>query len=83
MGPAAILHSEASAIFPLAQICLSDPIMCYSFFFLFTATHIAYGSSQDSGQIGAAAASLHHNHSNARSELRLQSTPQLVARRDP
>ena len=35
------------------------------------------------GQIGAAAAGLHHSHSHARSELHLQSTPQLSAMPDP
>jgi len=30
---------------------------------------VAYGSSQTRGQIGAAAASLHHSHNNAGSEL--------------
>ena len=34
---------------------------------LFIAAPAAYGSSQTGGQIGAAAASLHHSHSNARS----------------
>ena len=37
-------------------------------FLLFRTTRMAYGSSQAWGQIGAAAASLHHNHSNTRSE---------------
>ena len=32
-----------------------------NFFFLFMATHVAYGSFRARGQIGAAAASLHHN----------------------
>ena len=43
---------------------------------------MAYGSSQGSGQTGAAAAGLHHSHSNARSELRLQPIPQLLATLD-
>ena len=34
------------------------------------------------GRIGAAAAGLHHNHSNARSKLCLQPTPQLMAMTD-
>ena len=37
-----------------------------------------YGDSQARGLIRAVAASLHHNHSNARSEPRLQPTPQLT-----
>ena len=39
---------------------------------------MARGGSQARGQIGAAAAGLHHSHSNAKSELHLQPTPQLV-----
>ena len=37
---------------------------------------MAHGSSQARGRIGATAANLHHRHSNAGSELRLQLTPQ-------
>ena len=43
---------------------------------------VAYGSSQARSRIGAAAASLHHSHSNAISEPRLQPTPQLMATLD-
>ena len=43
----------------------------------------AYGGSQARGPIGAAAAGLHHSHSNAGSELCLQPTPQLTATPDP
>ena len=42
---------------------------------------MAYGGFQARGQIGAIAASLGQSHSNAGSEPRLQSTPQLMARR--
>ena len=35
------------------------------FFGLFTATPIAYGGSQARARIGAAAAGLHHSHSNS------------------
>ena len=38
---------------------------------------MAYGNSQARGGIVAAAASLHHSHSNARSDLHLR--PQLMA----
>ena len=44
---------------------------------------MAYGGSQVRGPNGAAAAGLCQSHSNARSELHLQSTPQLVATPDP
>ena len=40
---------------------------------------MAYGKFPTKGQIGAVAAGLHHSHSNARSELLLQCTPQLPA----
>ena len=52
-------------------------------FLHFRAIFTAYGGSQAKGQIGAAAASVHHSHSNSGSELRLQPTPQLMAMLDP
>ena len=47
------------------------------------ATLAAYGGSQARGRIGAVAASLHHSHSNSRSEPCLQLVPQLTATPDP
>ena len=48
------------------------------FFCLFRATPTTHGGSQARrGQTGATAASLCHSHSNARSELDLQTAPQL------
>ena len=41
---------------------------CFFFFCLFRAAPSAYGSSQARGQIRAITASLHHSHSNARSD---------------
>ena len=52
------------------------------FFYLFRAAPTAQGGSQARSLIGAAAAGLHHSHSHARSELRLQPTPQLMATPD-
>ena len=52
-------------------------------FCLLRATLTAYGGFQARGLIGAVAAGLHHSHSNAGSKLRLQPTPQLMARPDP
>ena len=49
------------------------------YFFLFTATPVAYGSSWASSQIGAAAAGLHPSLSNTGSELHLRPVLQLVA----
>ena len=59
----------------------------YTFFFFFfgllRAVSMAYGSSQAWGQIGAAAASLHHNLSNVGSKPHLRSIPHLTAVPDP
>ena len=55
----------------------------FFFFCFFRAAPVAYGGSQDSGRIEAVAASLHHSHSNAGSELCLQPMPQLMAMPDP
>ena len=49
----------------------------------FGATPVAYGGSQARGRVGAAAAGLHHSHSNTGSEPCLQSMLQLVASPDP
>ena len=58
--------------------------MFLAFFFFFPwATPTAYGSSQTRDGIRAEAASVHHSHSNARSELPLQPTLQLMATPDP
>ena len=55
----------------------------FFFSFFFQSSHSAYRSSQASSRIGAAAADLHHSHSNARSKLHLRSTRQLTAMPDP
>ena len=51
--------------------------------YVLRATPETYGSSQARRRIRAIAASLHNSHSNAKSELRLQPTPQLTATADP
>ena len=57
---------------------------CSFFFFpLFRATPAAHGGSQARGPIRATAASLYHSHSNVRSKLHLQPTPELKATPDP
>ena len=57
----------------------------FNFYFLsfvfFRAAPMAYGGSQARGAIGAVAAGLRH--SNARSELCLRPTPQLMGTPDP
>ena len=55
----------------------------FFFFCLFRAVPEAYGDSQARGRIGALAASLHHSHSNAQSELHLWPAPQLTSILDP
>ena len=59
---------------PLGVLVHSTDFLGFCFFFLFglfKATPVAYGSFQARGQIGAAVASLHRSHSNARSEPHL------------
>ena len=51
--------------------------------FLLRAAPEAYGGSQARGRIGAVVTGLRHSHSNARSELHLQHTPELTAMPDP
>ena len=70
-------------------ICNTCLLWNYSYFILFyfiyfcflRDTPMAYGGSQARGQIGAVTAGLCH--SNARSELHLQPTPQLMVMPDP
>ena len=74
---------------PCVSVCLSlCPHVPYFHFFkfilffiflLFRAAPMAHGGSQARGPIRAVATSLCHSHSNARSEPRLQPTPQLMA----
>ena len=61
------------------NFCFIGKVFLFFFSFIFGSSPAAYGSSQARGQIRDAVASLHHSHSNARSELHLQTTPQLVA----
>ena len=52
-------------------------------FFLFRTMSAPHGSVQARGRIEAAAASLHHSHSNTGSKQHLHPTPQLMATSDP
>ena len=52
--------------------------LLFYFFGLFRAAPTTCGGSQARGLIGAVAAGHSHGHSNARSELHLQPTPQLM-----
>ena len=58
-------------------------LFIYFNFLLFRAAPVVYGGSLARGPIGDAAAGLHRGHSNSRSKLCLQPTPQLMAMRDP
>ena len=51
-------------------------------FFFFRDTPVKYGNSQAKGRIRAAATSLCHSYSHARSKPRLQPIPQLMAMPD-
>ena len=52
-------------------------LFTYLVIFVFLGPHLwPYGSSQARGQIRAAATGLHHNHSNARTQLHLRPAPQ-------
>uniref|UniRef100_A0A8D0PR14 Uncharacterized protein n=1 Tax=Sus scrofa TaxID=9823 RepID=A0A8D0PR14_PIG len=75
----------------LAFLLLSGVVFClfvfrflfFGFFLHFRAAPMAHVGSQARGQIRAIAAGLPHSHTNARSVLRLQPTPQLTATPDP
>ena len=67
---------------PFDQLVSYASSLCFFCLFFFRAPLLAYGGSQARGGIGAVAASLHHSHSNARSELNLRPTPQLMAMLD-
>ena len=60
-----------------------EEVFLFCFGFLFRAALAAYVGSQARGLIGTTAVGLCHSHSNARSELRLQPAPQLMAMPDP
>ena len=62
-------------------MCVCVCVCVYLLLFRYAPT--AYGSSQARGQIGAAATSLHHSHSNSGSEPCLRPIPQLKATPDP
>ena len=57
-------------------------VFLFSFFFFFGLFVSFRAASMARGPIGAVAASLHQNHNDAGSELRLQPTPQLTAMLD-
>ena len=65
------------------SLSLSLPSFLSFFLSFFRAIPTAYGSSQVTGQIGDAATGLYHSQSNARSQLSLRPTPQLIAMPDP
>ena len=68
------VENPARAVSQVSTVCLKEWVFVsrgfFGFFlFLFRAAPVAYGGSHARGWIGAAAASLCHGHSNARSEL--------------
>ena len=88
-SPGEIPHSNHSSVgtgtIPLNSALYSPGISILLFFsfFLFTTAPAAYERSQARGQIGAAAAGLHHSHSNMGSEPHPQPMPLLAAMPDP
>ena len=64
----------------IACVCVC---VCVCVFVFSRAAPTVYGGSQVRGLIGAVAARLHQSCSNARSELRLQPTPEVTAMLDP
>ena len=66
-----------------------SPLLHLFFFFFFCllssfrSVPMAYGVSQARGLIGAVTAGLCQRHSNARSELHMRPTPELMATPDP
>ena len=61
----------------------ADQTRYFCLFAISWAAPPAYGGSQARGRIRAVAAGLHQSHSNTRSKLHLQPTPQLMAMPDP
>jgi len=57
----------------------SEMDIFFFFFAFFRAAFAAYGGSHARGQIRAAAAGLHHSHSNKGSKPHLKPAPQLMA----
>ena len=64
-------------------LSLSLSLSFFFFLLLYRAVLMAQGDSQARGLIGATATGLHYSHSNARSELHLQTIPQLTVTPDP
>ena len=60
-------------------VCMYVCIHVFMYLFFFMAVPAAYWNSQARGRIGAAAAGLHHSHSNAKAELHLWPVLQLAA----
>ena len=63
------------------EVGMAGAVFFFPLFFM--ATPEAYGSSQDRGQIGAAADGLHRSQGNTKPEPHLQLMPWLVAMPDP
>ena len=72
-----LLRHDRNSAFPQSIIIVVVVVVVA--FCLFRAVLAAHGYSWARGIIGVVAASLHQNHSNARSEPHLQPTPQLMA----
>ena len=76
----ALMHQDSQHHRGIMLVCF---FVLFCFVVISWAAPTAYGGSQARGLIGAAAAGLHHSHSNVGSELRLRPTPQPTATPDP
>ena len=81
------IHARIYSSIPEVPKCpIPSSFFLFLFYFIFLSFEghtMAYGGSQARGLIVAVAAGLCQCHSNARSELHLQPTPQLMAMPDP
>ena len=81
------LGTKCLSSFLLLSLLAFEVVFLFIYLFvrfcLFRAAPMAYGSSQARDRVGAVAASVHHSHSNTRSEPHLRPTPQLTATPDP
>ena len=80
-----VLKQMAKCMQSFHNACLISLLLSlvFLFCFFFRSPLVAYRRSPARSWIRVAAASLHHSHSNTRSQPCLQPTPQLAATPDP
>ena len=75
MYKSGVVEKREFKVFENPCVICEEEKVCFPF--------MAYGGSQTRGWIKAAAAGLHHSHSNTRPEPCLRPTPQLTPMPDP